>query len=128
MTIIRCTRIYTYFPRRATDNICRCSKSKATCRALLLVEEDTAKINTETLRPPDRQTIPAAARQEALPVLLHRVYQYQVAGAQQLHNEDTIAAQGLPYHAHGPVHKPPLLVKVAGEPDKDTRPGHNAEV
>ena len=120
--------VFPNFPRRATIKICHCSKSTATCRSLVLVEEDTTKIDAKTLRPPDRQTIPIAARQKALPLLLHRVYQYQVARAQKLHNEDTIAAQGLPYHAHGPVHKPPLLVKVAGEADKDTRPGHNAKV
>ena len=91
MTIIRGTFMFTPTPPAAIL-ICRYRDSTATCRALPLVEEDTAKIDAETLRPPDRQTIPIAARQEALPVLLHRVYQYQVASAQQLHNEDTIAA------------------------------------
>ena len=79
----------------------------------LLVEPDTAVLQGRTLCAANRGGIPVAAWEDHGAVLLHGVYQDQVASTVQLDNKHGVAAQG--FGAHSAVHKAPSFVEVPRE-------------
>ena len=97
------------------------------CVVPLLVEPDTSLVQRRTLCASNRGGIPVAAWEEDGAVLLHGVYQDQVASTVQLDNKDGVAAQGLTYGAHSAVHKAPNLVDVPRESDDNTWPCKNPQ-
>jgi len=100
----------------------------ARCRALELIKVDAAMVQICPLCSPDRRGIPIAARQEDLAALLHGMHKDHVARALQLHSEYGVATQRLAYSANGTVHETTLFVKVAAEPNNDTRLRNNTQV
>ena len=59
--------------------------------------------------------MPVAAWEKNGAVLLHGVYQDQVASTVQLDTKHCVAAQGLAYGAHSTVHKAQSFVEVPRE-------------
>ena len=64
----------------------------STSRVLLLIEVDTAPLEGGALRPPDRGSIPVAARQEYGSVFFHGMYQYVVPGSKESGDHDSVAS------------------------------------
>ena len=75
------------------------------CMVPLLVEPETALLQGRTLCAANRGGMPVAAWEKNGAVLLHGVYQDQVASTVQLDNKHGVAAQGLAHGAHSTVHK-----------------------
>ena len=93
----------------------------------LLVEPDTALLQGRTLCAPNRGSIPVAAWYEDGVVLLHGVYQDQVASTVQLHREYGVAVERLTYCTSRTIDESTLLVEVTGKSHLATRSSENPQ-
>ena len=103
-----------------TSNLIRFKLSDS-CGIPPLVKPKTALLQRRALGTPDRGGIPVAAWKEKVAILLHGVYQYEIASAVQLDRKYGVVMQRVAYGAQCTVDEAALFVEVASEADLDTR-------